>query len=116
MKHRAKKRSFGRSPDQRRAMLRNLARSLLLNERVRTTEAKAKELRRQVDGLVTLAKRGDLHARRLVISRIQDPDVVHKLFGDLAKRFEDRPGGFTRIYRLGPRVGDAAPMVQIELV
>jgi large subunit ribosomal protein L17 len=116
MRHRVKKRSFGRSPSHRRAMFRNLTRSLLLHGSLKTTEAKSKELRSHVDKLITLAKRGDLHARRQVIARIQDPVVVQMLFDDLADRFRDRPGGFTRSYKLGPRLGDAARMVQIELV
>jgi large subunit ribosomal protein L17 len=116
MRHRVKKRGFGRSPSHRKAMLRNLARSVLLHGTVRTTEAKAKEIRGHVDKLITLSKRGDLHARRQAIARIQDSFVVEKLFGELAERFRDRPGGFTRSYRLGPRLGDAAQMVQIELL
>ena len=116
MRHRVKKRRFGRSPSHRRAMLRNLARSVLLHGSVRTTEAKAKEIRAHVDKLITLSKRGDLHARRQAIARIQDSVVVERLFGELADRFRDRPGGFTRSFRLGPRLGDAAQMVRIELL
>lgn len=116
MRRRYVKRRFDRSPSHRKAMLRNLARSLLLHERIKTTEAKAKQLRSDVDGLITLGKRGDLHARRQAIARMQDSQVVEKLFGALAERFRERPGGFTRIYRLGMRKGDAAEIVQIELV
>ena len=116
MRHRNKRRGFGRSPSHRKAMLRNLARSVLIHGSIKTTEAKAKEVRSHIDKLITLSKRGDLHARRQAIARIQDPFVVEKLFGELAERFKDRPGGFTRSYRLGQRGGDAAQMVQIELL
>jgi large subunit ribosomal protein L17 len=94
----------------------NLARSLFVQGRIRTTEAKAKRLRPQAERLITFAKRGDLSSRRHVLRVVRDSAVVHKLFAEIAPRFADRPGGYTRILRLGPRPGDAAPMVLIELV
>jgi large subunit ribosomal protein L17 len=94
----------------------NLARSLFVQGRIRTTEAKAKRLRPQAERLITFAKRGDLSSRRHVLRVVRDKAVVHKLFAEIAPRFADRPGGYTRILRLGPRPGDAAPMVLIELV
>ena len=85
-------------------------------ERIETTEAKARAVRPQAEHLITLAKRGDLHARRLAARDVQDQETLHKLFDELAERYEDREGGYTRIYKLGPRKGDAAPMVLISLV
>ena len=116
MKHRVRKRRFDRAQGHRKAMLRNLARSLLLHEGIRTTQARAKELRSHVDRLITLGKKGDLHARRQALSRLPDREVIDRLFGDLSERFKERDGGFTRTYNLGPRPGDSAPMVRIELV
>jgi large subunit ribosomal protein L17 len=84
--------------------------------RIKTTEAKAKAIRADAEKLVTLAKRGDVHARRLCMARLNEPDVVKKLFDDIASRFEDRPGGYTRLMHLGPRLGDGAEMVVLELV
>jgi large subunit ribosomal protein L17 len=97
-------------------MLRNLVRSLLLYDRIETTEARAREIRRDVDRLITLGKRGDLHARRQAIARVPDPDVIERLFGDLAEQYAERPGGFTRLHRLGHRLGDGAAEVRVELV
>ena len=97
-------------------MLSNLALSLFENERIKTTEAKAKMLRPFAEKLITKAKKGDLHNRRLVLSTIEDREIVHKLFDDIAPRFADRNGGYTRILKIGPRNGDGAPMVLIELV
>jgi large subunit ribosomal protein L17 len=94
----------------------NLARSLFAEGRIRTTEAKAKRLRPQAERLITFAKRGDVAARRQVLTVVRDKAVVHKLFAEIAPRFADRAGGYTRILKLGPRPGDAAPMVLIELV
>jgi len=94
----------------------NLARSLFAEGRIRTTEAKAKRLRPQAERLITFAKRGDLASRRHVLTVVRDKEIVHKLFAEIAPRFLDRPGGYTRILKLGPRPGDAAPMVMIELV
>jgi len=99
------------------SMLGNLAVSILRYERVKTTEAKAKEVRGLVDGMITLAKRGDLHARRQLVSRMpHEPIIVEKLMSELATKYADRPSGFTRIVKIGQRPGDAASMVQIELV
>lgn len=116
MRHRKKGRNLSRSPSHRRAVLRNLATSLFEHERITTTTAKAKELRPYAERLITLAKRGDLHARRLVGRRIGDRDVLGKLFDDIGPRYSERPGGYTRILKLGTRKGDAAEMALIELV
>jgi large subunit ribosomal protein L17 len=97
-------------------MLRNLVTSLLEFERVRTTDSKAKEVRRLTDRMITLGKRGDLHARRQALSVVRSKEVTAKLFDDLAERFRERPGGYTRVMKLGHRVGDAAPLSIIELV
>jgi large subunit ribosomal protein L17 len=98
-------------------MLGNLAVAVIRYEKVKTTEAKAKEVRGMVDGMITLAKRGDLHARRQLVSRMpHEPIIVEKLMGEIAEKYADRPSGFTRIIKLGQRSGDAATMVQIELV
>src|SRR6266542_466827 len=107
---------LGGSPSHERMIIANLARSLFAEGRIRTTEAKAKRLRPQAERLITFAKRGDLASRRHVLTVVRDKAVVHKLFAEIAPRFADRPGGYTRILRLGPRPGDAAPMVLIELV
>jgi large subunit ribosomal protein L17 len=115
MRHRRKGRHLGRSPAQRKALLRGLVRSLLLHGYVQTTEARAKEVRPEVDRLVVLAKRGDLHARRQALTWLPDRDVVGDLFEKAPERFEDRPSGFTRMYRLGRRLGDGAPMARLEL-
>ena len=99
------------------AMLGNLAVSVIRYERVKTTEAKAKEVRGLIDGMITLAKRGDLHARRQLVSKMpHEPLIVEKLMGEIATKYADRPSGFTRIVKIGQRPGDAASMVQIELV
>ncbi|MGH7482304.1 MAG: 50S ribosomal protein L17 [Longimicrobiales bacterium] len=116
MRHRAKGRKLNRTAEHRRAMLRNMATSLVLHGRVETTVAKAKELRQFVEPLITKARRGDLHARRLVERRIKDPDALAKLFTDLGPRYAERPGGYTRVLKLGHRQGDAAEMAIIELV
>ncbi|MCH2471937.1 MAG: 50S ribosomal protein L17 [Gemmatimonadetes bacterium] len=96
--------------------MRNMATALFRHERIETTTAKAKELRPYAERLITLARRGDLHARRLAAMKIQDREVLGKLFGDIAPRFAERPGGYTRILKLGHRKGDAAEMSLIELV
>jgi large subunit ribosomal protein L17 len=111
-----KGRRFGGSPAHERLMLANLASSLFAHDRITTTEAKAKRLRPLAERLITFAKRGDLHARRQVMSVIRDKDVVHKLFAEIGPHFADRPGGYTRIVKTGPRKGDNAPMAVIELV
>ena len=116
MRHKVAGRKLGRNSAQRKALFRNLVTELLWHERIRTTEAKAKAVRPYAERLITLAKRGDLHARRLAARDVQDPDTLSKLFDDLAERYEDREGGYTRIYKLGPRKGDAAPMVLLSLV
>jgi large subunit ribosomal protein L17 len=125
MRHRVSHRKLGRVTEHRIAMLRNQAHALLLHEHIETTVPKAKELRPFVERIITIAKRGvaagaadprSLHARRLVLRDIQDRDVVSKLFETIAPRFEGRPGGYTRILRLGYRRGDSAEVAQIELV
>ena len=107
---------LGSGPAHERLMLANLATSLFEHSRITTTEAKAKRLRPLAERLITFAKRGDLHARRQVLSVIRDKDVVHTLFADIGPRFAERPGGYTRIVKVGPRKGDNAPMAVIELV
>ena len=107
---------LGGSPAHQRLMLANLATSLFEHGRITTTEAKAKRLRPLAEKLVTFAKRGDLHARRQVMTTIRDKDVVHTLFAEIGPRFANRPGGYTRITKIGPRKGDNAPMAVIELV
>jgi large subunit ribosomal protein L17 len=97
-------------------MFRNMVTSLLKHDRIRTTDVKAKELRRWADHVITLAKRGDLHARRQVMAIVREKEVVHKLFEDAAKRFGNTSGGYTRIVKIGHRPGDAAPISQIELI
>ena len=125
MRHRVSHRKLGRVTEHRIAMLRNQAEALIRHERIETTIPKAKELRPFVERLITIAKRGlaggeangkSLHARRLVLRDIQDRDVVGKLFDTIAPRFEARPGGYTRILRVGYRRGDSAEVAQIELV
>ena len=116
MRHRAKGRQLSRTSSHKRALLRNLATSLFQHDRVVTTEAKAKELRPFAERLITLARRGDLHARRLVERRLKDRAVTHKLFTDLGPRFASRPGGYTRIVKLGHRAGDGDDVARIELL
>jgi large subunit ribosomal protein L17 len=116
MRHLKKGRSLHRSSSHRKAMLQNLAVSLLIHERVRTTEAKAKEVRRLVDRIITWGKRGDLHARRLAVRQVRSRTIVKRVFDELAPRYIDRPGGYTRILKAGYRQGDNAPMVVMELV
>ncbi len=107
---------LGGSPSHQRKILANLAASLIEEERITTTQSRAKMLRPYVEKMVTKARRGDLHARRLILRKIQDTEVVTKLFDDVAPRYEDRPGGYTRIVKLGPRRGDGAEMAIIEFV
>lgn len=116
MRHRKKGRHFSRTAEHRKMMLRNLATSLFLHERIETTVAKAKELRSYAEPLITKAKRGDLHARRLVGRKIHDGDAMAKLFNEIGPRYVERPGGYTRVRHLGHRPGDAAEMAIIELV
>ena len=107
---------FGGSPSHQKAMMANLASSLFIAEAITTTEAKAKTLRPYAEKLITKAKKGGVHDRRQVIATIHDQDVTHKLFADIAPRYTNRPGGYLRIYKLGPRPGDNAPMARVELV
>ena len=108
-------RKLGRPTDQRRAMLRNLTTSLLEHGRIETTVTRAKEVKRMADKMVTLGKRGDLHARRQALAYITKDDVVKSLFDEIAPKYAERQGGYTRIYRVGPRRGDGAEMAVIEL-
>lgn len=107
---------FGRNTGQRKALLKNLVTSFLETERIETTEAKAKEVRSLAEKMITLGKRGDLHARRQALAFLTKESVVSKVFGDLAPRSANRPGGYTRIIKTRQRIGDAAPMVLLELV
>ncbi|OIQ47242.1 50S ribosomal protein L17 [Psychrobium sp. nBUS_13] len=116
MRHRKSGRQLNRNSSHRQAMFRNMAVSLLENEVIKTTLPKAKELRRVVEPLITLAKSDSVANRRLAFARTRDKAVVGKLFTDLGKRYEDRPGGYTRILKCGFRAGDNAPMAYIELV
>jgi len=116
MRHRVAGRKLSRHTQHRRWMFRNMLVSLLDHERLRTTLAKAKELRMWADKIITLGKRNDLHARRQAFALLRSEDIVKKLFGEIAPRFKDRQGGYTRIYRIGWRHGDAAPLSLIELV
>lgn len=116
MRHRLSGRKLNRSSSHRKAMLSNMAVSLLTHEQITTTLPKAKEIRRVADRMVTLGKRGDLHARRQAMSYLRDEDAVRKLFDALAERYKDRAGGYTRVLKAGFRYGDAAPMAIVELV
>lgn len=116
MRHRWGGRKLGRTSAHRRAMLRNLVTALLEHEKIETTDAKAKEVRRVAERMITLGKRGDLHARRMALRVVRTKEVTAKLFDELAPRFQERPGGYTRVLKVRRRVGDAAPMSMIELV
>jgi large subunit ribosomal protein L17 len=116
VRHRKRHGKLGRSSAHRKALLRNMVTSLLDKERIETTDAKAKELRRVADRMITLGKRGDLHARRQALSVIRSKEVTSKVFDELADRFRERPGGYTRVLKVRRRTGDAAPMSIIELV
>lgn len=116
MRHNIMGRRLGRPTKQRKALFRNLTTELFRHERIKTTEARAKSIQPIAERLMTLARRGDLHARRLAARDIYDPAVLQKLFDEIGPRIQDRPGGYTRIFKLGPRRGDAANMVLIELV
>ena len=116
MRHRKAGRRLNRTSPHRRAMFRNMAASLLRHETIRTTLPKAKELRRVVEPLITLAKNDGVAKRRLAFDRLRDKEVVGKLFSDVGPRFRDRPGGYLRILKLGPRPGDSAPMAIVQLV
>jgi len=117
MRHRKTRHKLSRDAAHRRSLLRNLSRDLIEHERIKTSQAKAKAVKPQVEKLITLAKRGDLHARRRALSTLgQDRFVVHKLFEEIAPRYSERAGGYTRIVKLGPRRSDSTEMVFIELV
>lgn len=116
MRHRKAHRKLGRTSAHRKAMFRNMVTSLFEHERIVTTVQKAKEIRPIAEKMITLAKKGDLHARRQALSYIRSKDVVAKLFDDIKEQFSDRKGGYTRIIKTGPRNGDAASMAIIELV
>ena len=116
MRHRKTGRRLGRTSSHRDAMMRNMVTSLLDQERIVTTVAKAKEARRITDQMITLGKRGDLHARRQAMAYIRSKSVVAKLFDQLSMQYSERNGGYTRIIRTGTRLGDAAPMAILELV
>ena len=116
MRHRKSGRRLGRTSSHRKAMFRNMAVSLLRHETIKTTLPKAKELRRVVEPLITLAKEDGVAKRRLAFDRLRDKEAVGKLFKDIGPRFKDRPGGYLRILKTGPRPGDAAPMAIVQLV
>ena len=116
MRHRKSGRKLGRNSSHRKAMFRNMATSLVRHEMIKTTVPKAKELRRVVEPLITLAKVDGVANRRLAFNRLRDKEAVGKLFSDLGPRFKDRPGGYLRILKTGPRPGDAAPMAIVQLV
>ena len=116
MRHASKGRKLGRDASHRRALYANLACSLIEHGRIKTTVAKAKEVRPVAEEMITLGRRGDVPARRQALKFLRSQDVVHKLFSDVGPRFADRPGGYSRIVKLGPRQGDAAEMAYLELV
>ena len=116
MRHGFTGRRFNRSVSHRTAMFANMATALIKHEQIKTTLPKAKDLRRVVERLITLGKRGDLHARRQVLARLRDEQMTRKLFDELAERYKGRPGGYTRVLKAGFRYGDMAPMAIIELV
>lgn len=116
MRHRIATKSLGRRAEHRNSMLQNLTVALLKNERIQTTQAKAKVARGMVEEIITKAKNGTLHDRRLVLAKLTDETAVRKAFSELAGRYADRPGGYTRMYKLAPRKGDAAAMAMLELV
>ena len=118
MRHQKSRGKLSRDSAHRKALLANLCKEVIQHERIKTSEAKAKAVKPEVEQLITLAKRGDLHARRQAISALQHPDkgVIYKLFEEIAPRYAERPGGYTRILKLGPRRSDATEMVFLELV
>ncbi len=117
MRHGKQRNKLSRDSAHRRSLLRNLSRELIEHERIKTSQAKAKAVKPEVEKLITLAKRGDLHARRRALSSLgQDRFIVHKLFEEIAPRYSERPGGYTRIIKLGPRRSDSTEMVFLELV
>ena len=116
MRHRRSGRKLGRDASHRKALYSNLAGALFEHGRIKTTAAKAKEVKPIAEQMITLARRGGVHARRQALAYLRSQDVVHKLFSDVGPRFADRPGGYCRIIKIGPRQGDAAEMVYLELV
>ena len=116
MRHRQSGRKLNRTSSHRKSLFKNMAQALLKHEQIVTTLPKAKELKRVVEKLITLGKKGNLHSRRLAFNQIRDKDMVSKLFDNLAKRYSDRKGGYTRVLKAGFRYGDSAPMAVIELV
>ena len=116
MRHAGKGKKLGRDSAHRKALYANLACSLIEHGRIKTTEAKAKAVKPYAEKMITLGRRGDLHARRQALAELRTQEIVHKLFADIAPRMADRPGGYTRIIKIGHRPGDAAEMVYLELV
>ena len=116
MRHHRSGKKLGRDSAHRKALYSNLTGALIEHGRIRTTEAKAKAVRPIAEQLITLGRRGDVHARRQALAYLRSQDVVHKLFSDVGPRFADRPGGYSRIVKIGARPGDAAPMAYLELV
>jgi large subunit ribosomal protein L17 len=116
VRHHRLGKKLGRDSSHRKAMYANLACSLIEHERIKTTEAKAKAVKPFAEEMITLARRGDLHARRQALAHLRSQEVVHKLFSEVGPRFAERPGGYTRIVKLGQRQGDAAPVAYLELV
>jgi large subunit ribosomal protein L17 len=116
MRHRIAGRRLKRDQGARRALFRNLISDLIRHERIQTTEARARAIRGDAEKIITLAKRADLHSRRQAMRVVTDAEAVRKLFDEIGPRYADRPGGYTRMIKLGPRQGDAAPMVMLELV
>ena len=117
MRHKRTRHKLSRDAAHRKALLRTMSKQLIEHERIRTSQAKAKAVKPEVEKLITLAKRGDLHARRLLLSKLgQDKFTVHKLVEEIAPRYSERPGGYTRIVKLGPRRSDSTEMVFLELV
>ncbi len=116
MRHQRAGKKLGRDSAHRKALYANLAGALIEHGRIRTTEAKAKAVKPMAEKMITLGRRGDIHARRQAIAFLRSQDVVHKLFSEVAPRFADRPGGYSRIVKIGTRQGDAAEMVYLELV
>lgn len=116
MRHQKSGRKLGRDASHRKALYANLTSALIEHGRIRTTEAKAKEVRPIAEQMITLGKRGDVHAHRQAVAFLRSKSIAHILFSEVAPRFADRPGGYTRIVKIGPRQGDAAPMAYLELV
>ena len=116
MRHRVKGRKLKRTASHRAALMNALATSVLKHKRIKTTEAKAKEARKHVESIITKARKNDLHSKRLVMSHIRDKEVVKELFSEIVPKIGDRPGGYTRVIKLGNRIGDAAGMAILELV